>query len=187
MKSWWIRAYAAMFVLVSAGVVLGIVQSCPQMQDLGPAFGCGDSVGVMSWSWHFIFWLVASSVVTLIGLVTVFAHRRRPTAASFVVWGSAGLLELAPTVSQEIRPRGLEISPPTVDAGCHHLGDSGRSFSFSDLARRKSLGRCRETLMNGELVDPFTAMATRTHSRSPDREPFRPYQRPSESAHIGGP
>lgn len=98
-----------MFVLVSAGIVLGVVQSCPQIQDLGPAFGCGDSVGIMSWSWHLIFWLLASGVVTMIGLVTVFAYRRRPTAASFVVWGSAGLLELALTVSQELQPRGLEI------------------------------------------------------------------------------
>lgn len=108
-KSWWIRAYATMFVVVSAGIVLGVVQSCPQLEDLGPAFGCGDSVGIMSWSWHLIFWLVASGVVTLIGLVGVIASRRRPTAGSFVVWGSAGLLELALTVSREIQPRTLEI------------------------------------------------------------------------------
>lgn len=108
-KSWWIGAYATMFVIVSAGIVLGVVQSCPQLQDLGPAFGCGDSVGIMSWSWHLIFWVVASGVVTLLGVVAVFASRRRPTAASFVVWGSAGLLELAATVSGEIQPRTLEI------------------------------------------------------------------------------
>lgn len=110
MKSWWIRAYATMFVIVSAGIVVGVAQSCPQLQDLGPAFGCDDSVGIMSWSWHLIFWVVASGVVTLFGLVgTILVSRRRPTAASFVVWGSAGLLELALTVSQEIQPRALEI------------------------------------------------------------------------------
>jgi len=108
-QSWWLRVYLILVAVVCVATVLGIVQGCAQFEEYGLFLGCGDDIGGMSWSWHAIYWLVASVVVTGVGTITVLALGRRPTLGSFLAWGSAGILELALSASVEIRPRELKI------------------------------------------------------------------------------
>jgi hypothetical protein len=105
--------YLCLFLVAAALTTVGILQSCPTVSDGHLVVGC-DNTFVASSVWgHVVNWVLISTFVTAAGLATAFIGGRRPTLASFFVWESSGLLEIAVAASWFITPSFL-IAPLLV-------------------------------------------------------------------------
>jgi hypothetical protein len=90
----WLWAYIGLGVAALTLAVAVIARSCPVYQEGYLTTGCDDVGLATSWVSHVAAFVVLATVVTLIGTLATLWRRRQPTLASFVVWVSAGLLEV---------------------------------------------------------------------------------------------
>lgn len=126
----WLRVYILLFVGAMAVSLIGIAQSCPVIDDGMLLQGCDhDRIATTAWG-HFLNWMLISGAAVLVGTVIAVARRRRPSLRSFVVWGSAGMLELAIVAAWYISPGYLAI-PLLALAACAVLAAVAAGVSLA--------------------------------------------------------
>lgn len=103
----WLPGYITLFVVAMTLTAIGIIQSCPIVDDGQLTQGCNHVFVSSSASGHAINGLALSGVVVILGAAITFLRGQRPTILSFLVWASAGLLEPAIPASWYITPNPL--------------------------------------------------------------------------------
>lgn len=107
---WWLWIYVSLLSAALALSVIGISQSCPDIDGGFLTQGCDHSKIVTAASGHGLSWLLISGAAAVLGTAIALVRRRRPSFRSFVVWSSAGVLELSLIAAWYISPGYLAIA-----------------------------------------------------------------------------